>query len=85
MVTLDLDPDKLEKIDLELVKSIQNDAYNVTLDDINFVVRCWRKWVVDDGPSGYYDGNGEWKTVWRVEFQKEEDKTFFVLKYLKKK
>lgn len=88
MVSIEIDSKNLDKNDNGIGALLSNEwfyeehPYKLELDNIPIVVKRWRKWVADDGPSGYYDGNGEWRNIWRIEFETEEARTFFTLKYL---
>jgi len=48
---------------------------------LGFTTRVHREWKVEDGPSGIYDGYGEYRETLFLDFFDEKKKTFFLLKY----
>lgn len=56
--------------------------YQIRVDTLKLKIKCWRKWIAEDGPSGLYDGHGEWNNIWHLEFENDEALSFFTLKYI---
>jgi hypothetical protein len=56
--------------------------YQIRVESLNLKIKCWRKWIAEDGPAGMYDGHGSWDNIWHLEFETDEDLSFFTLKYI---
>ena len=48
---------------------------------LGFTPRQERKWQLEDGPQGLYDGYGDYKQSVCLDFFDEQKKTMFLLKY----
>lgn len=48
---------------------------------LGFTPRSHREWRVEDGPSGMYDGHGNYQYTIFLDFFDEKKKTFFLLRY----
>jgi len=70
-----------EKINFDNAVNVKSDKEYWEVPALGLRIKCWRKWVAEDGPAGLYDGHGEWENVWHLEFDTEEQRTFFTLKY----
>lgn len=48
---------------------------------LGFTPRQERKWQLEDGPRGMYDGYGDYKQSVCLDFFDEQKRTMFLLKY----
>jgi len=60
----------------------QWDRIKEVIPDIVISYQHKKIWIQASGPAGMYDGHGQWESFIIAKFTNEEDKIWFMLKYL---